>query len=88
MKSAVSRTLSSSTLSRSGLNPTYADVHYNIALLYQASGQSLKAVHHWKSYLKLDPMSPWASIARRELERLYRETIVESKNAETNNQLS
>ncbi len=58
------------------LNANYADAHYNIALLYQASGQSLKAIHHWKSYLKLDPLSPWASIARRELDRIYRETIV------------
>lgn len=61
------------------LNPNYADAHYNIALLYQATGQVLKAVHHWKSYLKLDPMSPWASIARRELDRIYKETVVEKK---------
>lgn len=60
------------------LQPDYADAHYNIALLYQASGQLLRAVRHWKIYLKLDPASPWAAIARRELERLYRETIVET----------
>jgi Tfp pilus assembly protein PilF len=60
------------------LNPTYADVHYNIALLFQSTGQVLKAVSHWKQYLKLDPGSPWASIARRELDRIYRETVVEN----------
>jgi tetratricopeptide (TPR) repeat protein len=60
------------------LQPDYADAHYNIALLYQASGQLLRAVRHWKIYLKLDPGSPWAAIARRELERLYRETVVET----------
>jgi len=27
-------------------------------------------------YLKLDPASPWATIARRELDRLYRETVL------------
>jgi len=60
------------------LHPNYADAHYNIALLYQATGQLLRAVSHWKTYLKLDPTSPWAAIARRELDKLYRETVVES----------
>ena len=54
-------------------------MHYNIALLFQATGQQLKAVHHWKTYLKLDPGSPWATIARRELARVYRDTVVETK---------
>lgn len=60
------------------LQPDYADAHYNIALLYQATGQWLRAVRHWKIYLKLDPDSPWSAIARRELERLYREAVVET----------
>lgn len=60
------------------LEPTYADAHYNIALLYQAAGQVLRAVRHWRTYLKLDPASSWATIARRELNRLYRETVVDS----------
>lgn len=60
------------------LQPDYADAHYNIALLYQATGQWLRAVRHWKIYLKLDPASPWSAIARRELDRLYRETVVET----------
>lgn len=60
------------------LDPNYADAHYNIALLYQAASQPLRAVHHWKTYLKLDPMSSWAPIARRELDKLYRETVVDS----------
>ncbi|MCW5977611.1 MAG: tetratricopeptide repeat protein [Bryobacteraceae bacterium] len=59
------------------LQPEYADAHYNIALLYQSSGQLLRAVRHWKAYLKLDPGSPWAHVARRELKKLYRETIVD-----------
>jgi len=59
-------------------NPHYADAHYNIALLYQSGGQPLKAVRHWKAYLKLDPGSPWAAIARRELDRIYRETILKN----------
>lgn len=52
------------------LNPQYADAHYNLALLYQALGENLKAVRHWKMYLKIDPGSSWATIARRELEKI------------------
>jgi tetratricopeptide (TPR) repeat protein len=59
------------------LHPHYADAHYNIALLYQGSGQLLLAMRHWKIYLKLDPASAWAGIARRELKKLYRETVVD-----------
>jgi tetratricopeptide (TPR) repeat protein len=49
------------------LNPQYADAHFNLALLCERQGDNLKAVHHWKNYLKLDhaaasgPRSPAAS---------------------------
>ena len=59
------------------LDPNYADAHYNLALLYQASGQVMRAVRHWKAYLKLDGFSPWATIARQELEKLHRATVIE-----------
>jgi tetratricopeptide (TPR) repeat protein len=59
------------------LDPHYADAHYNIAILYQNQGDSLKAVRHWRQYLKLDPQGYWAGIARRELSRLRRSTIIE-----------
>jgi len=52
------------------INPRYADAHYNIALLYQTTGETLKAVRHWKTYLKVDPNSSWAIIARRELQKI------------------
>jgi tetratricopeptide (TPR) repeat protein len=58
------------------LNPRYADAHYNLALLYQTAGQIMRAVRHWKAYLKLDPDSPWAAIARQELDKLRRVTLV------------
>jgi tetratricopeptide (TPR) repeat protein len=58
------------------LNPNYGDAHYNLALLYQGSGQVMRAVRHWKAYLKLDSTSPWAAIARQELEKLRKATIV------------
>ena len=52
------------------LNPQYADAHFNLALLSERTGDPMKAVHHWKSYLKLDGSGQWAEIARRQLERL------------------
>jgi tetratricopeptide (TPR) repeat protein len=56
--------------------PHYADAHYNLALLYQGSNQPMKAVHHWTRYLKLDPASHWSEIARRELEKLRKSTVL------------
>ncbi|MCC7499498.1 MAG: tetratricopeptide repeat protein [Bryobacterales bacterium] len=56
--------------------PAYADAHYNVALLYQSSGELMRAAQHWRTYLKLDSGSTWASIAKRELEKLRRATLV------------
>ena len=36
----------------------------------RTDGRPVKAVHHWKAYLKLDGSGQWAEIARRQLERL------------------
>jgi len=58
------------------LAPTYADAHYNLALLYQGSNQTMRAVQHWTNYLKLDPASHWANIARKELAKLREATVV------------
>ena len=61
------------------LNPSYADAHFNLALLAERSGEALKAVSHWKTYLKLDPTGNWAEIARRQLERLRQATVIQSR---------
>jgi tetratricopeptide (TPR) repeat protein len=57
------------------LNPQYADAHFNLALLCERTGDPLRAVHHWKAYLKLDSSGQWAEIARRQLERLRQAVI-------------
>uniref|UniRef100_Q01T03 Tetratricopeptide TPR_2 repeat protein n=1 Tax=Solibacter usitatus (strain Ellin6076) TaxID=234267 RepID=Q01T03_SOLUE len=57
------------------LNPQYADAHFNLALLCERTGDPLKAVYHWKAYLKLDGSGQWADIARRQLERLRQAVI-------------
>jgi hypothetical protein len=58
------------------LLPTYADAHYNLALLHQNSGEVMEAVRHWKAYLKLDGSSEWSRIARRELAKLEAVTVL------------
>ena len=61
------------------LNPQYADAHFNLALLCERTSAPLKAVHHWKCYLKLDRSGPWAEIARRQLEQLRRATVIQTR---------
>jgi tetratricopeptide (TPR) repeat protein len=63
------------------LNASYADAHYNLALLNQNRGRSLDAMRHWRAYLKLDPTSQWAEIARRELDKLKKSTVVQGRAA-------
>jgi tetratricopeptide (TPR) repeat protein len=63
------------------ISPHYADAHYNLALLYQGSNQPMKAVHHWNRYLKLDPNSHWSTIARQELAKLRRTTVLPGSRA-------
>jgi tetratricopeptide (TPR) repeat protein len=57
------------------LRPDYADAHYNLALLCEKTGEPMQAVKHWRAYLKIDPASPWAGIARQQLESLLRVTL-------------
>jgi len=61
------------------ISPNYADAHYNVALLYQGAHQTMKAVQHWIAYLKLDPSSEWATIARRELDKLRNAALVRGR---------
>jgi tetratricopeptide (TPR) repeat protein len=46
---------------------SYADAHFNLALCYEKLEQKREAVRHWTAYLKLDPSSQWARIAKRHL---------------------
>jgi tetratricopeptide (TPR) repeat protein len=52
------------------LVPKYADAHYNLALAYERIGEQRKALPHWMTYAKLDPMGPWSSHARGQARRL------------------
>lgn len=57
------------------LRPDYADAHYNLALLYEKTGEPMRAIKHWRQYLKIDSASPWAGIARQQLDSLLRVTL-------------
>ncbi len=52
------------------LVPKYADAHYNLALAYERTGEQRKALPHWMTYARLDPMGPWSSHARGQARRL------------------
>jgi len=49
-------------------DPGFADAHFNLALALSDLGKPAQARKHWETYLKLDPKSPWADVARRHLE--------------------
>ena len=48
-------------------DPGFADAHFNLAMAYQDLGKGPEARPHWEAYLRLDPESQWAEIARRHL---------------------
>lgn len=48
-------------------DPSFADAHFNLAMTLQELGHVDEARLHWEAYLKLDPESKWAEIARRHL---------------------
>jgi tetratricopeptide (TPR) repeat protein len=47
--------------------PTFADAHYNLALCYEQAGRRREARSHWETYLRLDPHSEWAKVAKQHL---------------------
>jgi tetratricopeptide (TPR) repeat protein len=49
------------------LDTNYPDPRYNLALVYEKLGRHGQAWKNWKAYLKLDPDSKWAALARNRL---------------------
>jgi tetratricopeptide (TPR) repeat protein len=54
------------------LVPQYADAHYNLALAYERQGQRRRALRHWLTYVRLDPVGPWASHARDQARKILK----------------
>ncbi len=46
------------------LVPQYADAHYNLALAYERQGHRRRSLRHWLTYVRLDPVGPWATHAK------------------------
>lgn len=54
------------------LAPTYADAHYNLALAFEKLKLARKALRHWQTYVRLDPVGPWAVHARNQIRKILR----------------
>ena len=52
------------------LVPQYADAHYNLALAYERQGHRRRALRHWLTYVRLDPVGPWASHAQAQARKI------------------
>ena len=48
-------------------DPGFADAHFNLAMALHDIGREREARTHWETYLRLDPQSSWAEIARRHM---------------------
>ncbi len=54
------------------LVPQYADAHYNLALAYERQGQRRRALGHWLTYVRLDPVGPWSSHAKGQARKILK----------------
>lgn len=52
------------------LVPTYADAHYNLALAFERQSERRRALAHWMTYVRLDPVGPWAAHARAQARKI------------------
>jgi tetratricopeptide (TPR) repeat protein len=52
------------------LVPQYADAHYNLALAYERQGHRRRALSHWLTYVRLDPVGPWANHAKAQAKKI------------------
>ena len=51
------------------LVPQYADAHYNLALSFERQGQRRRALPHWLTYVRLDPVGHWSAHAQAQARR-------------------
>jgi len=50
--------------------PHYADAHYNLALAFERKNERRRALKHWMTYVRLDPVGPWAAHAKGQAKRI------------------
>ena len=49
-------------------DPLYADLHINLALLYEKLGRLDDGREHWRRYLQIEPTGALAEVARQRLQ--------------------
>ncbi len=54
------------------LVPQYADAHYNLALAYERQGHRRRALRHWLTYVRLDPVGPWSTHAKGQARKILK----------------
>ncbi len=59
--------------------PAFSDAHFNLASCLEQLGDQAGARRHWSAYLRLDPDSEWATIARDHLRRHTSDTNDEDR---------
>jgi tetratricopeptide (TPR) repeat protein len=52
------------------LVPQYADAHYNLALALERQGHRRRALRNWLTYVRLDPVGPWANHAKAQAKKI------------------
>jgi len=50
--------------------PHYADAHYNLALAFERRDERRRALRHWMTYVRLDPVGPWAAHAKSQARKI------------------
>ena len=50
--------------------PHYADAHYNLALAFERKNERRRALRHWMTYVRLDPVGPWATHAKGQAKKI------------------
>lgn len=54
--------------------PDYADAHFNLALVLTRQGASVRALKHWRAYLKWDRQGPWNAQATKTIKLIHHST--------------
>ncbi len=50
--------------------PAYADAHYNLALAFERKSERRRALKHWMTYVRLDPVGPWSTHAKGQAKKI------------------
>ena len=52
------------------MKPGDTSAQQNLALAWERSNERRRALRHWLSYVKLDPVGPWSNHARLQVRKI------------------